>query len=259
MSTGRELTKYERFERAVGDGAREWSEHTILDGEPGSRALYLSLEQFVVQQALQKMKNPPDDWTKGAFEAPIKFGRTGGAPVIGLRLMALHIYHATSAAGYSKPPILIRQLSRALSNPKSFDPLELLTALKAKEAYNVEHTQGLTYFSGQTDDLYYVKNGYYTIEGDRIVMPRHNEVIKDHASTWLPNVSERHFQCPAQKILRELYLHLVEICLKDSRFAASSLKNAILARTEQRPCPVLSPNTVKDLQAFEIVSLSELN
>lgn len=219
------LNKYQRFERAVAGVSEEWDDDVPLYSEPGSRRIYLELEQTVLQKALLAMDNPPVEWLRGAFESVDKWGRTSNAPAIGLRVMALHIYNSACAAGYREVPILIEELAFALRNPSSFEPLKGLTTLRDKEANDLEGSQGLTYYASPPGDLYFARYGYYDFEGGQITMPRlASDVTSPTEST----------NCHAYKVLAELYQHLVDISLKDSRFTVSSLARATAAFRESK-------------------------
>ena len=236
---------YKRLEIAFAQIADNWEEASIeFKSRPGSRDIYLLLARTVLLQAFERMEGVPQRWRWGVSDEGIaKKGIPTEAPYAGTRVMLLHIYHGSLAAGLQGGDDV--ELKRALSHPLSYEPLRRITTLSDAIALSVESAHGLNHSRICDDGLFLVRENRYAIEDGAIAMPRLereirrkkrdvlDEDVKEDAMPFEIANALQGKDCLAEKagVLKDMYTHLVTICIKDTRLAVASLRRGQKART----------------------------
>lgn len=225
------LSKWQALQNATAEVAKKWSEDIELDGEPGTREIYMAMANKVIELALKYSFNWPDDWRKQVKE--VANGRAGVGLHDGYRILALHTHHGCLMIGCNG--IQRDILEPILRHPLSFKPLLAITKEKGEIAGRVETEHGL-HKTSPYPDVQLIEKDRFSIEAGAVGMPRlEHEVINqkmnamglDSEAMTSADFSERNeSRCRAQqaKVLEPIRHHIITIALKDFRLANASWK-----------------------------------
>lgn len=228
------LSKYQQLEVAFGRVAEKWSEdNTELEGEPGSREVFLSMGETALRLAFREFPSWPLNWRLGLRGVD---RRPQGALYTGTSVMALHCRNGSVAAGYAG--LNESEADAALRDPRSFEPLVEITRHEREIASRVELEYGLHRLPSYSDHSLFVKQKRVTVENGVVITPflkfqvvRQKLIAQDSAEDGYPVSGDEDTatKCYAHRAgaLEPIYHHLVTITGKDSRLGAAALAQGV--------------------------------
>lgn len=220
-------TKWQALQESVACVADEWNDEVSLEGAPGTRHMYLSMANKVIDLFLRDDTFKwPSQWVEEAEE--IHVSGKGLALADGFRVLAFHIHNGSFTAGVAGRND--EDIEDILMHPQSFEPLRAITHETSKIAGRVETEYGLQVTSYSDKELIMLNR--YAIRGGALHLNELKyEIMKQRMNAFSNEDYEKApdndlARCRAEraKVLEPIFHDMTRIALKDQRLVVASLQ-----------------------------------
>lgn len=220
-------TKWQALQESVARVADEWSEEVPLEGVPGTRPIYLSMANKVIDLFL---RDDTFQWPSHWLEEAEKIKTTGNGVALadGFRVLAFHVHNGSFTAGAMGRNN--EDMEGILRHPQSFEPLRAITHETSKIAGRVETEYGLQVTSYSDKELvildrYAIRGGALDLNELRFeIMRQRMNAFDNEGYEKAPDNDVARCRAERAKVLEPIYQDIVRIALNDRRLATASLR-----------------------------------